>query len=231
MSRAARLLQLLEHLRQRRQPVPGAELARALGVSLRSLYRDVATLREQGARIEGDPGVGYVLRPGFTLPPLMLSPDELEALMLGTHWVAGHAADPELASAADSAMRRIASTLPPELRLALETTGLFVPPRAADAPPAPWLPTLRRAIREEHALQLDYRDESGAVSQRRIWPFAMAFFDQVRLFAAWCELRQGFRHFRADRVVALADSGQCYPERRHALLARWRAEGGGARRP
>ena len=223
-SRAARLLQLLEHLRTHRQPVPGATLAQHQGVSLRTLYRDIATLREQGARIEGEPGVGYVLRPGFTLPPLMFSDDELEALVLGARWVAGHAADPELARAARDAVQRIGAVLPPELRLAVETSGLFVPARAHAPSPAPWLPVLRRAIRDEHALLLHYRDEGGAVTQRRIWPFAMAFFDHARLIAAWCELRQDFRHFRADRVVDLADSGTRYPERRHALIRRWRAQ-------
>ena len=223
-SRAARLLQLLEHLRTHRQPVPGATLAQHQSVSLRTLYRDIATLREQGAQIEGDPGVGYVLRPGFTLPPLMFSADELEALVLGARWVAGHAADPELARAARDAVQRIGAVLPPELRLAVETSGLFVPARAHAPSPAPWLPVLRRAIRDEHALLLHYRDEGGAVTQRRIWPFAMAFFDQARLIAAWCELRQDFRHFRADRVVDLADSGTRYPERRHALIRRWRAQ-------
>ena len=223
-SRAARLLQLLEHLRTHRQPVPGATLAQHQGVSLRTLYRDIATLREQGAQIEGDPGVGYVLRPGFTLPPLMFSADELEALVLGARWVASHAADPELARAARDAVQRIGAVLPPELRLAVETSGLFVPARAHAPSPAPWLPVLRRAIRDEHALLLHYRDEGGAVTQRRIWPFAMAFFDQARLIAAWCELRQDFRHFRADRVVDLADSGTRYPERRHALIRRWRAQ-------
>ena len=223
-SRAARLLQLLEHLRTHRQPVPGATLAQHQGVSLRTLYRDIATLREQGARIEGEPGVGYVLRPGFTLPPLMFSADELEALVLGARWVASHAADPELARAARDAVQRIGAVLPPELRLAVETSGLFVPARAHAPSPAPWLPVLRRAIRDEHALLLHYRDEGGAVTQRRIWPFAMAFFDQARLIAAWCELRQDFRHFRADRVVDLAHSGTRYPERRHALIRRWRAQ-------
>ena len=223
-SRAARLLQLLEHLRTYRHPVAGAQLAQAQGVSLRTLYRDIATLREQGAQIEGDPGVGYVLRPGFTLPPLMFSDDELEALVLGARWVASHAADPELARAARDAVQRIGAVLPPELRLAVETSGLFVPARAHAPSPAPWLPVLRRAIRDEHALLLHYRDEGGAVTQRRIWPFAMAFFDQARLIAAWCELRQDFRHFRADRVVDLADSGTRYPERRHALIRRWRAQ-------
>ena len=223
-SRAARLLQLLERLRAHRQPVPGAALAAELGISLRTLYRDVSTLREQGARIDGDPGVGYLLRPGFTLPPLMFSDDELEALVLGARWVAGHAADPELARAARDAVQRIGAVLPPDLRLAVETSGLFVPARAHAPSPAPWLPVLRRAIRDEHALLLHYRDEGGAVTQRRIWPFAMAFFDQARLIAAWCELRQDFRHFRADRVVDLAHSGTRYPERRHALIRRWRAQ-------
>ena len=88
---------------------------------------------------------------------------------------------------------------------------------------APWLPALRRAIREEHVLLMDYRDEGGQATQRRIWPFAMAFFDQARLIAAWCELRQDFRSFRADRVLALESTGQRYPERRHTLTQRWRA--------
>ena len=228
-SRAARLLQLLERLRAQRQPITAAALAEPLGVSPRTLYRDIATLREQGAAIEGDAGVGYVLRPGFTLPPLMFSDDELEALVLGARWVAGHAHDGELAAAAQGVMNRIGATLPTHLQLAVQTSGLFVPARKADAAPLPWLPVLRRAIRAEHVLHMDYSDEAGHVTQRRIWPFAMAFFDQARLIAAWCELRQDFRHFRADRVVALIDTGEPYPDRRHALLARWHASNFGQR--
>ena len=91
---------------------------------------------------------------------------------------------------------------------------------------APWLPTLRHAIRDEHILLMDYRDADGAPTQRRIWPFAMAFFDQTRLIAAWCELRQDFRHFRADRVLTLADTGLNYPQRRPTLLRRWRTHMG-----
>lgn len=128
-ARAARLLQLLEALRQRRKPVTGAVLADEMAISLRTLYRDIATLREQGAQIEGDPGLGYELRPGFTLPPLMFNADELEALVLGARWVASQAADPELAQAAQAAMNRIANVLPTELRLGVETSGLFVPER------------------------------------------------------------------------------------------------------
>ena len=225
-TRAHRLLQLLELLRARRTPMPGQQLAEALGISLRTLYRDIASLRAEGAAIEGEPGIGYLLRPGFTLPPLMFSADELEALVLGARWVANQSADPALAEAADQALRRITGVLPSDLRLQVETSGLFVPGRC-DAPlPEPWLPVLRQAIRHEHILQLDYRDAENAPSQRRIWPFAMAFFNETRLIAAWCELRQGFRHFRADRVQHLADTGQRYPERRPSLLRRWSIEQG-----
>lgn len=222
-SRAARLLLLLDTLRQRRAATPGPALAQELGVSLRTLYRDIATLREQGAAIGGDPGVGYLMQPGFLLPPLMFSADELEALLLGARWVSLQA-DPELAGAAEGALARIASTLPDPARVGLETSGLFVPRRGPAAPPEPWLPVLRRAIREERKLALDYRDTDGQATRRIIWPFAMAFFEHARLIAAWCELRQDFRHFRADRVAHLATTEQPIPERRHVLIRRWRAQ-------
>ncbi|PJK01836.1 transcriptional regulator [Lysobacteraceae bacterium NML03-0222] len=225
-ARATRLLQLLELLRARRTPISGTALAEALGISLRTLYRDIASLRAEGAAIEGEPGIGYLLRPGFTLPPLMFSADELEALVLGARWVANQSADPALAEAADQALRRITGVLPSDLRLQVETSGLFVPGRCDASLTEPWLPTLRHAIRREHILQLDYRDAEDAPSQRRIWPFAMAFFDETRLIAAWCELRQDFRHFRADRVQHLADTGQRYPERRPSLMRRWSIEQG-----
>ncbi|PZP91840.1 MAG: transcriptional regulator [Variovorax paradoxus] len=229
MSRAARLLNLLELLRAQRRPLPGPQLAAQAGISLRTLYRDVATLREQGARIDGDPGVGYVLRPGFTLPPLMFSEEELEALVLGARWVASQSADPALACAAQGVMNRIGATLPEALRMAVETSGLFVPPRADPRPTAPWLPALRQAVRAEHAVWLDYLDEAGQTTRRRVWPFAVAFFDHARLMAAWCELRQDFRHFRADRVLDLTDTGERYPERRHLLIRRWSVHMGHAR--
>ena len=219
-ARAARLLQLLDELRRRRKPVPGARLAELLGISLRTLYRDIDSLRGQGADIAGAPGVGYRMRAGYLLPPMMFSAEELEAMVLGTRWVASHA-DPELAAAAGNAMARIVGILPDALRLQVETGGLFAPDWCP-VPPEPWLPTLRRAIREERALHMAYADAGNRVSQRTIWPFAMAFLDDRRLLAAWCELRGDFRHFRADRVLGLEDAGHRYPDTRHALLRRWR---------
>ncbi len=223
--RATRLLRLLDALRGRRRPVAGAQLAADLGVSLRTLYRDIASLRGQGADILGDPGVGYVLRPGFLLPELNFSEDELEALTLGARWVASQA-DPELAQAAQRAITRIGASLPAPLRLALETSGLLVPAATPAQPAAPWLPVLRRGIRLEHVLHMDYADAGGLASQRRIWPFAMAFLGGFGMIAAWCELRGDFRHFRADRVLALRDDSERYPTRRHLLIRRWRAATG-----
>lgn len=219
-TRAARLLQLLDELRRRRKPVQGARLAEQLGVSLRTLYRDIDSLRAQGAEIAGDPGVGYQLRPGFLLPPMMFSEEELEALALGARWVMAHA-DPELAAAAGRAVARVGSVLPEALRLQVETSGLFAPDWNAGTP-EPWLPALRQAIREAKVLRMTYVRSDGEASERRIWPFAMAFLDDKRLFAAWCELRGEFRHFRADRVRHLELTGEISPQSRHQLLRRWR---------
>lgn len=218
--RAARLLYLLDELHRRRKPVSGARLAELLGVSLRTIYRDIDSLRGQGAEIAGDPGIGYQLRPGFMLPPMMFSTEEFEAVVLGARWVAAHG-DPELAEAARTAMDRIASALPDTLRLQVETSGLFAPDWTP-SPPEPWVSTLRRAIREEHVVRIRYADAAGRATDRDVWPFAMAFLAETRLLAAWCELRRDFRHFRADRVLALEDTGVRYPERRHRLLRRWR---------
>ncbi|PNS07734.1 helix-turn-helix transcriptional regulator [Solilutibacter silvestris] len=221
MTRASRLLRLLDLLRSRRRPLTGARLSERLGVSLRTVYRDIALLREQGADIEGDPGTGYMLRHGYLLPSLMFDRDELEALTLGARWVSLQA-DRELAQAANDALQRLASVLPDALRLEIETSGLLVPNHRQQVPDEPWLPTLRRAIRDEHVVAMHYVDLHGNSSERRVWPFAMAFFSHVRLMAAWCELRQDFRHFRADRVLSLVDSGQRYGVRRPTLMRRWR---------
>ncbi len=225
MSRAQRLLDLIQILRSHRFPVSGATLAADLDISLRTLYRDIATLQAQGASIEGEPGMGYVLRPGFMLPPLMFSEEEIEALVLGSRWVADRG-DARLGAAARSALSRIAAVLPADLRETLDTTTLLV---ATAAPDAAWdaaLPELRQAIRGERKTRIDYVDAKGGESTRTIWPFALGYFDHVRIVAAWCERRRGFRHFRTDRIAAVAVTEQRYPRRRQALLKEWReAEG------
>lgn len=228
MSRAARLLDLLQLLRRHRRPVAGAAIAQALGISLRTLYRDVATLQAQGAGIEGSPGLGYVLREGFVLPPLMFTAEETEALVLGSRWVARRG-DRHLAAAAHDALAKIAAVLPPALRASLDQSALIVGPAPGDDPAPPddaVLAAIRRAIGAEHRLSIRYRDATGQSSQRWVWPFALGFFEQVRVLVAWCELRQAVRHFRTDRIDGFAASDERYPQRRHALLKAWRAEQG-----
>ena len=228
MSRAERLLDLLHALRRHRRPVTGRVLAEEIGVSIRTLYRDIASLQAQGATIEGEPGVGYVLRPGFLLPPLMFPADEIEALVLGSRWVADRA-DDRLRDAARSALARIAAVLPPDLRDDLETSALVIGPGAAVPPDAVDPALLRKAIRTERKLSLAYRDGTGTASDRVVWPFALAFFDSVRVLLGWCELRQGFRHFRTDRIVSAALIETRYPRRRQALFREWRGAEGIAR--
>lgn len=239
MSRAERLLALVEILRVHRRPVSGQQLAADLGISLRTLYRDIASLQARGARIDGAPGLGYLLRPGFTLPPLMFLPEEVEALALGSRWVIAHG-DLRLAQAARSALARVSAVLPLEARLDLETSGLLIGPdgpvagtaggdgetEEAASPGDAGIATIRLAIRRERKLHIEYRDASGRVTQRTIWPFALGYFRRTRVVAAWCELRVALRHFRTDQIQSLALDEERYPQRRPVLLAQWRREQG-----
>ncbi|MBB3770527.1 putative DNA-binding transcriptional regulator YafY [Angulomicrobium tetraedrale] len=223
MSRSERLLDLLQLLRRHRRPVSGKVLAHELGVSLRTLYRDIATLQAQGATIEGEAGVGYVLKPGFLLPPLMFSPEELEALVLGSRWVAERL-DGHLAEAARSALARIGAVLTATLRAEMDASSLIVAPGAPIPVDIVDPALLRKAIRTERKLVLAYRDAQGAASSRTVWPFALAFFDQVRLLLGWCELRGDFRSFRTDRIIRADITEQRYPQRRAALMTAWRQQ-------
>jgi predicted DNA-binding transcriptional regulator YafY len=222
MARSERLLTLLQTLRRYRRPVSGAVLATETGVSIRTLYRDIASLQAQGALIEGEPGLGYILKPGFMLPPMMFSQDEIEALVLGSRWVA-RAADPRLAAAGADALAKIADVLPREMRDEIETSTLLVHMRPSVADKAD-LSLIRKAIRSERVLKLTYTDESGAVSIRNVWPFAISYFEHVRVVVAWCELRRDYRHFRTDRIVEMIPQEVRYPRRRAVLLQEWREQ-------
>lgn len=224
MSRAERLLDLLQVLRRHRHPVSGRLLAQETGVSLRTLYRDIASLQAQGAPVEGEPGLGYVLRPGFTLPPLMFREEEIEALVLGMRWVAGRTDGP-LAAAAGDALAKIAAVLPADLRDRLDASTVMVGP-AETVTDGIDLSALRGAIRAQHKVAIRYRDAGGAGSERVIWPVALGYFERVRVVVAWCEARDDFRHFRTDRMEALTLTGARYPRSRHALLRDWRTAQG-----
>jgi Predicted transcriptional regulator len=225
MSRAQRLLDLIQELRSHRRPVAGATLAAALGISLRTLYRDIETLKAQGADIAGEPGVGYLLRPGFMLPPLMFSEEEIEAIVLGSRWVAKRT-DAPLGEAARSALAKIAAVLPPDLKEGLDAANLLVGPGRPLPAGIARLSEIRAAIRRERKIRIAYADEKGETSERLVWPFALAFFDAARLVAAWCEMREDFRSFRTDRIVELTVTETRYPRRRQALMKAFREREG-----
>ena len=225
MSRAQRLLDLIQLLRGYRRPVSGAVLAEALAISLRTLYRDIDTLNAQGAQIDGEAGLGYVLRPGFMLPPLMFSEEEIEAIVLGSRWVADRA-DAALSAAARNALAKIAAVLPQDLKTSLDTSSLLIGPGNTIAAGDTELPVIRQAIRSERKLRIRYLDGKGRDSRRTIWPFALGFFDRVRVVVAWCEMREDFRHFRTDRIGKVQVTDKRYPRRRQALLKDWREREG-----
>lgn len=225
LPRARRLLDLIQLLRGHRFPVSGAVLAAGLGISLRTLYRDIATLQSQGASIDGEAGIGFILRPGFMLPPLMFSPDEIEVLVLGARWVAD-CADAQLAQAASSLLAKISAVLPQDVRAGLDTATFLLPPRVPAAASTIDLARVRKAIRDQKKLAVSYVDGKATQSQRQIWPLALAYFDHVRVIVAWCETRGDFRHFRCDRISDMQVSETRYPTRREILLKDWRQREG-----
>ena len=221
MTRSERLFALIQALRRHRRPVTAQQLASELSVSVRTIYRDIETLVAQGASIAGEAGVGFVMRPGFTLPPLMFRDEELEALILGSRWVA-QLPDAPLSRAAADVVAKISAVLPEHLRHRVEDAGLFAVPRIAVAPDRIDVSVVREAIREERKLCIEYLNDQDEATTRVIWPIALAFFERVRVLVAWCELRQAFRHFRTDRITSARLTGQRLPRRRPQLLAEWR---------
>jgi predicted DNA-binding transcriptional regulator YafY len=165
--------------------VTGAALSAELGVSLRTLYRDIAALQAQGAPVEGERGLGYLLRPGFTLPPLMFSGEEIEALVLGSRWVASRG-DDKLARSARDALVKIRAVVPPALRDELDASTLLIgpPPAHAAAGDDNRLGLIRRAIRAGRKLTLAYQDGNGTPSTRTLWPFALGYFEHARVLVA-----------------------------------------------
>jgi len=210
----------MDRLRGYRRPVSAATLAQILGVSQRTLYRDIASLQAMGVPVRGEAGIGYILEPGFFLPPLMFTRDELEALALGADYVSSRA-DPGLAAAARSALSRIAAILSVSSRDQLEAAALMVGPPGAIPSCGLDATALRRAIQDEAVLDLSYCDAQGQRTERTIWPLAIAYFDNADILVGWCVLRGQFRHFRLDRILDLRPHGQRMPRRRAVLLRQW----------
>ena len=225
MSRAQRLLDILQLLRQYRYPVKGQQIATKLNISLRTFYRDIKTLQLQGACIEGEPGLGYVLQPGYMLPPLMFSDEEIEAMVLGIRWVVKNG-DTQLKNSAKSALAKVAAVLPHDLRNQLENSALLVGPTEILISSKVDLALIRQSIRTQHTVHIIYSDNNGVSSERIIWPFALAFFDRARVIVAWCETRKDFRHFRYDRIQSFIPLNTRYRKSRQSLMKEWRQSEG-----
>ncbi len=216
-----RNLLLIEALRRHRYPVTGKVLATEIGVSLRTLYRDIQALIAQGVPIEGEAGLGYVLRPGYLLPPLMFTTDEIEALALGSRFVAEHA-DNRLADSSRQAIAKILAVLPHDESDHVRHLGLFAGTVVRSEIEIAALPILREAIRSETFLSFHYIDARGDHTHRRVKPVAIGFFEKARMLSAWCVARQDFRHFRLDRISNPCLSAERYQPARRALLRAWR---------
>jgi predicted DNA-binding transcriptional regulator YafY len=222
MSRTERLFDLLNELRARRLPVTAAELARDLGVSPRSVYRDIDTLRSLGAPVEGQAGIGYYLGRGFFLPELAFSADELDALLLGLEWVRQRA-DPALARRSESARAKILAAREQTAAVHGDLPALLAATARETVDP-PQAAAIRAAIHRQRKMEILYEDAVGNRTTRTLWPIAIVYFEEVRLLAAWCEARSAFRHFRLDRVHRAAMLEARYPGRRQTLFKQWRAQ-------
>lgn len=222
MSRTNRLFELINVLRARRTPVTALHLAGELGISKRSVYRDIETLRSLGAPLDGQAGIGYCLGEGFFLPEFAFSTDELDALILGLGWVRQRA-DPALAQGSDSALAKIIGA-----RRSDQVPGGEPPALAAAAvsqlTDLPQAAQLRDAIHRQRKAAISYEDAQGSRSDRIVWPIAIVYFDDVRVLAAWCEQKSAFRHFRVDRLRIREILEERYPGRRQAIVKRWRQQ-------
>ncbi len=217
MRKASRLFEIIQILRLSTRPVTAAEIGERLEVTVRSIYRDISALQAMRVPIEGGRGIGYILRPGFDLPPLMFSIEETEAIVLALALLE-RTGDDELKMAAKRVNQKIAGAMPAPLRQTLQTKALHAWGTIAPPPSGLDLALVRRAIRDERKLLIDYRDEFGRATERTVRPLALIYYSATAVMVGWCELRTAIRNFRADRVES------CEPTDDH-----FRGEGDGLR--
>lgn len=211
MRRADRLFLLIHALRGRRHAITAQQLAQTLEVSLRTIYRDVADLQRSGVPIEGEAGVGYLLRKGADIPPLMFSPDELEALVVGSRFVRAFGGE-RLGRGATAALLKIEAVLPPELRARSERTRIFAPQLDNRIESSGLIDALHDAVRQRSVLRVWYLDGQQRASEREVEPLCLTFWGGTWTLGAWCRLRDDFRNFRPDRIVSHEATGEVFEE-------------------
>jgi len=220
MRKASRLFEIIQILRLAKKTVTAADIATRLEVTVRSVYRDIAALQAMRVPIEGERGIGYILRPGFDLPPLMFSIEEMEAIVLSLALLE-RTGDDELKQAAKRVSAKIAGAVPPPLRQTFEANALHAWGFAAPSASAIDLSLVRRAIRDEEKLELAYRDELGRATDRIIRPVALIYYAETANIVAWCELRQAIRNFRSDRIEDCQATGLLFKGEGDALRQIW----------
>lgn len=221
MSRSERLFDLLQILRRHRGTVSGRVLAEEAGVSLRTIRRDIATLQSLGADIDAQAGVGYVLRPGFLLPPLAFTTEEIQALMLGAEWVSRQA-DAALTAAIRNAVAKIDGVMSPATRHGLDDATFYVAAPRRSPTAGLDLGQCRRAVRDQLKMRIAWREDDGSVSMRIVWPILLGFDGAERSFAAWCERDQCFQRFDEARIAEAEILAERYPGQRSRMVKEWR---------
>lgn len=221
MRPADRLFDIIQALRRARGPVTAAALAARLEVSARTIYRDIASLQASGIPIEGASNFGYVLGRGYDLPPLMFSAEEVQTIAVALDLVR-RTGDRGLQDAADAVRAKIAMVLPGQAARVAETP-YYVWSRGASVAPAVCMAEVRDAMREARKIRIGYLNGDGIKTDRVVWPLAVSYFAESTLLGTWCELRQDYRHFRADRVLSVVILDETYPADRPGLLEGWRA--------
>lgn len=202
MRRADRLMKIVHFLRRRRRAVTASRIAEEFGICTRTVYRDIQDLMDTGVPITGEAGVGYVIDKQYYLPPLVFDHDEMEAIGLGISMVRQWT-DERFAAKANSAFEKMLSVLPAELQGELQQISTYSLTSAAKIPWTVSFSDLRESIRQRQFVEMEYQDEAKRPSVRKVRPLGLFFFSPVWLLAGWCELRNDFRNFRLDRIVAL----------------------------
>lgn len=221
MGRASRLFDIIQILRRAPGPVCAQAMADALEVSRRTVYRDIVALQAMRVPVEGEAGVGYIVRAGFDLPPLTFTGDEVEAIVVGLSLI-GRTGDADLLAAASRVARKVEAVLPNVAGSRLAETPLHVshwntvPPAAVD------YRMMREAIRQERKLHFSYLDAEGRSTERTVRPIALIYYVDNTILAAWCELRGDFRHFRVDRISACAVTDGRFTGEGGRMHAEWR---------
>jgi len=222
MRRSDRLFDIIQRLRTASKPTTAAALAKELEVTPRTVYRDIATLQARRVPIEGAAGVGYVLRKGFDLPPLMFTIDEIEAIAVGARLVR-RLKDPKLQEAANTVLAKVTVVVPERLRGHIADAPVYVSPGMTAEAEGADLAEVRAAIRDSRKLYIAYADEQGRRTNRVIWPIAMAYYVDVTLVGAWCELRADYRNFRVERIQSSKVLDEHFDQDGGRLFREWSA--------